>query len=265
MTGKQVAKTENKSVIPAGLMDAFIQDSGAGLENVSSNDLTIPFIRLAQSNSPELKKSQDKFIDGCSQGDVFNTVTRNVWSGEEGVRVIPCHYVKKYLEFIPLDQGGGFRGELAANDPNVLNATRTGNKEILPNGNELSVSAQHYVLIQDPGSGEWQTAIVDMKSTNLKISRQWNTMMSMQTITNGDKSFKVPSFGCIWHLGVTESSNDMGSWYAWKVLNMDGYVEDAALYAKARDFSRMVSEGEVKAAQDPDFQEEEAASDDVPF
>jgi hypothetical protein len=270
-----MSETETKAVakkveagLPAAMLDTFLEDAGAGTENFTQDDLQIPFLRVLQPVSPELKKKNDKYIDGAEQGDMFNTVTRQFWKAENGVRVIPCGFVKKYLEFTPYEDGGGFHGELAANSPSVLNAKREGNKEIMPNGNELVVSAQHYVMIEDPETGGWQTAILDMKSSNLKVSRQWNTMVAMQEVKSGAKSFKAPSFSIIWNLSTDERSTDMGSWQSWKIVGKQGFVDDAAVYERAKDFARMVNEGEVKAAQDPDLETDTpttAVSEEMPF
>lgn len=265
---KEVAvKKETAVALPQEMLGAFMEDAGAGTENIGADDMKIPFIRVLQPVSPQLKKKDGAYIAGAEAGDIFNTVTGQLWKAEDGCKVIPCGYVKKFLEFGPYLEGGGFKGELAPNDPRVLNAKREGNKDILDNGNELVTSAQHYVQIQDPSTGLWQTAIMDMKSTNLKISRQWNTQIQMQQATVDGKAFKIPSFGCIWHLVTDEYSNDMGSWNGWKIAGRDGYVEDAELYAASKEFSQMVSEGEVTSAQDPDLeaQPSRAENSEVPF
>ena len=77
----------------------------------------------------------------------------------------------------------------------------------MTNGNELVVSAQHYCKFQDPETGGWQSAIIDMESTNLKISRQWNTMIRIQEVKHKGKLVKLPSFG-IWTLRSEEASNE---------------------------------------------------------
>lgn len=265
---KEVAvKEETAIALPTEMLGAFMEDAGAGTENIGAEDMKIPFIRVLQPVSPQLKKKDSAYIPGAEAGDVFNTVTGQLWKAEDGVQVIPCGYTKKFLEFGPYLEGGGFKGELAPNDPRVLNAKREGNKDILENGNELITSAQHYVQVQDPSTGMWQTAIIDMKSTNLKVSRQWNTQIQMQQATVDGKAFKIPSFGCIWHLMTDEYSNDMGSWNGWKIAGRTGYVEDAGLYASGKEFSQMVNAGEVASAADPDLEAQTSASvsPDVPF
>ncbi len=51
-------------------------------------------------------------------------MTSQYWDGEEGIVVIPCYQTTKYLEFIPREQGGGFQGEIPANDPILTKAKR---------------------------------------------------------------------------------------------------------------------------------------------
>lgn len=266
---KEVAVKEEKTALalPEEMLGAFMEDAGAGTENIGADDMKIPFIRVLQPVSPQLKKKDSAYIPGAEAGDIFNTVTGQVWKAEDGVKVIPCAYVKKFLEFGPYEQGGGFKGELAPNSKEVLGAERVGNKDILPNGNELVTSAQHYVQIQDPSTGTWQTAIVDMKSTSLKVSRQWNTQIQMQQGMSNGKAFKIPSFGCIWELTTDEFSNDMGSWNGWKIAGRSGYVEDAELYQSCKEFGKMVNAGEVAAASDPDLEQssQKSESADVPF
>ena len=258
---KQVA-VKKQALPPANLLNTFVEDSGAGQENVTQDDMQIPFIRIIQATSPQVKKKDSKYIAGAEISDIFNTVTNQLWKSEDGIKVIPCGYVKKFLEFGVYEEGGGFKGEISPNDPVLNQLTREGNKDKLPNGNEMVTSAQHYVKVQDPSTGSWQTAILDMKSTSLKVSRQWNTQIAMQEVTVEGKVYKTPSFGVIWHLGVDDFSNDMGSWSGWKILGKQGFVDDADLYASCREFSQMVVAGEVKEAEDPDLAEKKPQQDD---
>jgi len=113
-------KTANKQ----DLAKAFEADAGSGFEEVTSSDIQIPFIRIIQALSPQLKKTDPSFIEGASQGDIFNTVTKTLWNGEEGILVIPSYFQQKLLEFIPRNQGGGFVGELSPESEDVRKAVR---------------------------------------------------------------------------------------------------------------------------------------------
>ena len=255
-----------KDNLPAQMMDELLSNAGEGID-YAPDELQIPFVRVIQALSPQIKKSDPLFINEASMGDAFNTVTGDAWGGETGFEVIPCLQQTKYLEFIPRDQGGGgFVGELSADNPDVAKAERTGGKEILPNGNELVITAQHYCLLLGE-DGMNQPGIIDMKSTQRKVSRRWKTQIAMQKIKD-PKSGKMltPSlFSTIWKFTTVEESNDLGSWYNWSVEKV-GLVQDVNVYHEAKAFREQIQRGEAKAvAEDHSEGQSQTEDDQVPF
>lgn len=261
-----VKKDESKLIVPTELASRFAEDEGAGQAGVGSEHLALPFIRLIQNGSPERKKSNAKFIEGAEEGDIFNTVTRELYKSDKGIYVVPCAFKMAYLEFVPLDDGGGFVGELSATDPDVLASRRDeNNKDMLPNGNELVKSAQHYVYVVDQNTGDYQQAILGMQSTSLKTSRAWNTQIKMQTAMVDERRIKLPSFGTVWHLTTVEKTKDTYTWYEWSVLGRTSYVQDEALYEDAKAFSALIESGEVQTQADTDLQDTSRAKDEFVF
>ena len=127
-------------------------------------------------------------------------------------------------------------------------------------------SDQHFCLIVDEDGG-FQPAVIDMKSTQLKVSRRWKTQIAMQKVTLPDgRKVTPPVFATMWKLRSVEESNDQGSWSNW-VVEKVGLVEDRNLYQEARSFRKSIEAGEVKAA--PDEHEQSAArqeaDQDIPF
>jgi hypothetical protein len=260
----EVATAKN-TALSADLLDDMMLDAGEGAA-FSADEMQIPFVRLLQALSPQLNKKKAEYIDGASSGDAFNNVTGQYWDGEQGLTVIPCYQTTKYLEFTPREMGGGFRGEINPNNPVLQQTTRSGSKEILPNGNELVKSDQHFCLIVDEDGG-FQPAVIDMKSTQLKVSRRWKTQIAMQKVTLPDgRKVTPPVFATMWKLRSVEESNDQGSWSNWAVEKV-GLVKDRDLYQEARTFRKSIEAGEVKAA--PDEHEQSAArqeaDQDIPF
>lgn len=259
-----VAKKEEAG-LPAELVDDIFATAGDGVD-YDTSELQIPFVRVIQALSPQIKKSDPGYIEGAGQGDAFNTVTAQYWSGEDGLTVVPCYQETKYLEFIPLEQGGGFVGERASNDPELNKTTRNGAKEILPNGNELVKSDQHYCIIVGE-DGIHQPAIIDMKSTQLKVSRRWKTQIAMQKIKDGEGNMRTPAlFATMWKLSTTEESNSMGTWYNWSVEKV-GFVQDKALFNEAKSFRESIVKGEAKAVQEetPAASTSTNEDDNIPF
>ena len=82
MANKEVTQASSSEVL---VLDDDLLSGGTGLEDTSSEDYAIPFIRVLQSGSPQLKKSNGKYIEGAAQGMMFNTVTNRLYDGDEGL------------------------------------------------------------------------------------------------------------------------------------------------------------------------------------
>ena len=194
-------------------------------------------------------------------------MTFQIWEGEKGIQVIPCYQCTKYLEFVPRDLGGGFKGEIAATDPVLTKTTRSGSKEMLPNGNELVKSDQHFVLIVEE-DGSYQPAVVDMKSTALKVSRRWKTQIAMQKVKHPKSGAMVTPavFATIWRLRSVEESNDQGTWNNWAIEKV-GLVKEKDQLQEAMLFRQSVAAGEVKAAPEVETSKPASAerNDEIPF
>ena len=53
---------------------------------------------------------QDPLLDdleNAKAGDIYNTVTGDIFKGKEGVKVIPCAYQRRLIEWAPRGQGTG--------------------------------------------------------------------------------------------------------------------------------------------------------------
>ena len=87
---------EKKSTAVAAYDDSLLS-AGTGLEEATTEDYAIPFIRLLQPMSPQLNKNSGNYIEGASAGDLINTVSGEVYDGDKGISVVPCAYSKKYI------------------------------------------------------------------------------------------------------------------------------------------------------------------------
>jgi hypothetical protein len=259
--------TKKETAVSSEVMDDIFEFAGEGAA-FDSSEMQIPFVRLLQPLSPQLNKKKAEYIEGASAGDAFNNVTNQYWDGETGVTVIPCFQTTKYLEFVPREQGGGFRGEISPTDPVLQRTSRSGSKEILPHGNELVKSDQHFCLIVEE-DGSFQPVVIDMKSTQLKVSRRWKTMIALQKVKHpkDGRLITPPVFATMWRLTSVEESNDQGSWSNWAVEKV-GTVENRDMFLEAKAFRDSVMAGEVKAAPEEGQGGMASSShqdDDIPF
>ena len=63
-------KEEN---LPVAFASDMMADAGMGFENVSANDVAIPYLKILQALSPELRGATK--VAGAEEGLIINTVT----------------------------------------------------------------------------------------------------------------------------------------------------------------------------------------------
>jgi hypothetical protein len=249
-----------KESLPA--ISMFEEDAHKGMEQMGGDDFALPFIRILGDLSPQVKKSKAEYIEGARPGMLFNTVSKKLYDGEKGIKVVPCYYKREYVEWT--DRGEGSGAPVAvhpANTPLLGQVQRDAMyKDRLPNGNYLENTASYFVIvIGDDGAAE--TALITMKSTGLKTSRQWNSMISSIKMQGKNGLFTPSMFSHVYHLTTVERSNNKGTWNTWSVAKI-GPVEDRGLYQQAKEFAESVSKGDVQAKHN---NEEEESEDKVPF
>ena len=223
----------------------FVSDSGMGLENIDKSDLALPFLKLLQSGSDETKKKHAKYVEGAEAGMFYNTVTKKLYSGEKGIDVIPVFYKMTYPEWAPFEKK---EGRPIHNDrgPGIMSQTKQNdrNKDMLANGNEIIKTANHFVIILGDRP---EKALMTMKSTQLKVSRSWNSLMEDQFEINPktNKSVPAPMFSRVYKLNSVENSGSF-TWHGYNI-NLVKKVDDAGVYQMAKDFHNSLKNSQAKA------------------
>jgi hypothetical protein len=235
--------TEKKSApLPANM---FEDDAAKGLGAIGQEDLALPFLKILGQLSPEVNKRDGKYVEGAEPGMIFNSVSGELYDGVKGIDVIPCFYKLEYIEW--KDRGEGLGAPVAIYDSSsdIMSKTKpdANYKDRLPNGNYIEKTASHFVIVSGDSPS---SALISMKSTQLKISRKWNSMMSGIKMKGANGMFTPASFSHIYKLKTTQMSNDKGTWFGWEVSKV-GPVTEKGLYDQAKGFSDSISKGSVKA------------------
>ena len=246
-----------------GSLALFGDDAAKGFENMTQDDLALPFLRILGQLSPQVTEGDAKYVEGAKPGNIYNTVTSELFDGKKGIKIIPCYYKKDYPEWSDRGDGPGAPvGIHLPNSPVIATGKRDGSKIRLPNGNYLEETASYYVMAETK-TGGFTPALITMKSTQLNVSKKWNSMMKTIQIPDGNGGFAIPPMhGVVYNLASTLQKNDKGSWYGW-VVNMERIMgsEDKSLYIMCKDFNGNVSKGNVQTKADV----EEIAKDNAPF
>lgn len=237
---KEVAKKEEAGALQ--VID-FTQDIGAGFEEADSSSYAIPFLYVLQSNSPQCKKTDGAYIKGAEEGAFYNTVTQEVFSGDVGVLIVPCHYTRSYNEWKPRDDGGGLAGVHTVDEAEEMLSTCEKDekgRDVLPCGNTLVDTRNHYCLLLKPG-GDPEPVFIPMSSTQIKKSKRWMTVMNNIRI----KGNVAPMFSQIYKFTTIPEKNDQYTWAGLKIEHV-GVVDSMEVYQSAKSFREMVRSGAAK-------------------
>ena len=235
----------------AGLpTNMFEEDAAKGLGKIGQEDLALPFLKILGQLSPEVNKRDGKYVEGAEPGMIYNSVSGELYDGVKGIDVIPCFYKLEYIEWKDRGEGPGAPVAIYDSSSDIMSKTKpdANYKDRLPNGNYIEKTASHFVIVSGDSPS---TALISMKSTQLKISRKWNSMMSGIKMKGANGMFTPASFSHIYKLKTTQMSNDKGTWFGWEVSKV-GPITDQQLYQQAKAFSESISKGAVKAKHGED-------------
>ena len=223
-------------------VNIFEADADKGTQNISQEDLALPFLKVLGQLSPEVNKTHGKYVEGAEPGKIINTFTNELYSN---INVVPVFYKRKYIEWQDRGTSTGAPVAIHESDSDIISQTTRGKdyKDRLPNGNYLENTADHFVILLGDSP---QTALISMKATQLKVSRKWNSMMMGIKMQGKNGLFTPPTYSHIYSLKPVQMSNDKGTWFGWDVAKV-GPVTDKGIYDIAKTFAERVGKGEIEA------------------
>mgnify|MGYP003637440426 CR=1 FL=1 len=266
MSKQEVANTKENPVANIDI-NMFVQDAGKGLSAITQEDLALPFLKILSG--------LDDMPEGAKKGDIINTVTGQIYPGAEGVRVILAMFNKRFIHWEARGTGSGAPKAIYA--PGEMGIPKTersseDNKDYVTggNGDYLDTTAQHYVVVLNEDG--YDTALISMKSTQLKKSKKWLSMVMSRNMKD-DKGvpFTPPSYAYVYSLKTVSEENSKGKWHGWDITleqENSGVLQDAEAYHKARAFADSIQKGEitVKHTSDaPVADAEDGRDEDLPF
>jgi hypothetical protein len=247
------------------------EDAGAGFEGTSQADYAIPFLSVLQTNSPEVEKNNDRFIEGAEAGMLFNTVSKELYDGDEGIVFVPCDRAHQFVEWKPRESGGGFVGVFSP-DSDMVELAKKQSVEFgrlkTDEGNDLIETFYMYgLLLRDfEGQGGYEFVMIPFASTKIKVYRQ--IMYRMRTQAG------VPLFANRLQITSVPQKNNKGSFYNFKIEPAGEDVESSLLppvvdgepnpiMLAAKEFREQVKSGIARAAYESDANSGEEG--DEPF
>jgi len=190
----------------------FGEFAGTGMENVTSNDVSIPFLGLIQSLSPQLQEDDAKYIDGAKAGMLFNTVTNELIGDGSTAFFVPCCKESKYVEWVPRDNGGGLVAMHETNSEFVRAckaAAKDQYKLSTDEGNDLLETHYVYGLLLAAADGKTAETpiVIGFSSSKIKVYKS-QLMTRIRTIKGNP-----PMFAFRFKITVVAAKNKAGQPY----------------------------------------------------
>ena len=247
----EVAK-KKKSEISTKVVD-FTSPSmvGAGFENVNASELAIPFLKIASSQTPEVKKGNTKHVEGLEEGMIFNSVTKEFYNG---IMTVPCFFRSRFVEWEKLGEGMGAPVKIYTPEevPPLTRSEHDGEDHYMIDG-QLSktyiVRTAEYFVLRLNDDGSFERAQIIMQKTQYKKSRYWNTMMMNQKTNRKDGTLvTLPTFANVYNMKAIRESNSKNDWWGWNIKlekSVNGYPNPRNIVEEAQDFYKLVVSGEI--------------------
>lgn len=250
---KSLQKTGTTQVVEYTDKMQFERDAGLGLENADRDSYAIPFLQILQTNSPQCDDDDGAHVKGAKPGMIFNTATGEIFDGKEGVSLVPCHFERRMVEWVPRESGGGFRGSHSPDEVDLTKLDRDDSgKFVMPNGNNLVDTRYHFCVLVRP-DGTPTPVVLSLASTQIKKSRQWMTKMSSIKLADAKgQKYTPPTFSHLYKLTTVSEQNEKGSWKGIQV-EVDRMLtpKDQDVYVLAKEFKRQVQSGQARVEEPP--------------
>ena len=266
-----MAKTQANAVVEkqtasTPMLSSLEEFAGAGAENITSKDVSLPFLKILTNNSPQVTQGDSKFVSEARPGMVINSVLNKLYNGQDGFNVVPCFFKFEYVEWADR----GTQNSVAPvnsypADSDIMSKTTRGDdrKDRLPNGNYIEPTHYHYVMMVDENDQPSETAVIVMKATQAKKSKKWNSMMLSQRRKGKSGFFQPPTWSQIYKLRTVLEKNSLGSWFGWEVEH-EKDIPNKTLMDAAMAFYETCKKGNAKVNLSED-QKQETGTADAPF
>ena len=221
-------------------------DSGRGSEEIKSDDMSTPILKILHQLSPECNQTNAKFVEGSKPGMIYAKGLGTLMDGEKGVDIIVAHVQTRYPEWQEMGDTAAPPVTTHLSIPEDAQEERNG-KWRLSNGNYLEKTAYFYVIVL---GDEPRPAVITMRSSNLTPARELNQLIKNLRFKDDKGVYNPAAYSSVYNLKTVGKVAGSKSWHVYKpsmsrALDV-AKKEDADLYLMAQELQKSVSKGAAK-------------------
>ena len=214
----EIAKREENAVDvwnPSGV-------NGTGFENVDSDCVSMPYLKLAQATTDQAKRGHPKYIEGLEPGKYFNSNSGQIYGGQ----FIVLGFIRQFIEY----DGCGLKAKYVrsyTSDEYLRDiAPRTTRKEVDGKTYTVDAASGHsfvdtrnlFVLAADhPEDG---VLVSSHRSSGIGASKKWISAMASKRVKDAEgRIVRSPIFTNVWAPRVELMTGDGNSWYQYAAVD----------------------------------------------
>ena len=229
-------------------------DSGRGSEEIKSDDMSTPILKILHQLSPECNQANAKYVEGSKPGMIYAKGLGTLIDGNEGVELLVAHVQTRFPEWQEMGDTAAPPVATHLTVPSDAVEERNG-KYRLTNGNYLEKTAYFYVIVL---GDEPRPAVITMRSSNLTPARELNQLIKNLRFKDDKGVYNPAAYAAVYNLKTVGKVAGSKSWHVYKPSMsraLDVSVDaDAQLYLMAQELQKSVSKGAAK----PQYEEKSA-------
>lgn len=239
------------------------ENSGAGLENLDRNELKLPRLAIAQGLSPQLDPDKPEYIEDLRQGDMFNSVSGEVYGRGPFYFTVLRIEKPRHIEFRPREDGGGVLDmNVPAGDPRTKFTMDEDGNSVAPKATKFLdfLVAQLPLNPDAPEEAMKSVMALSCKSTALKAAKVLNSLLMYRA--------PKPTFAARFVVHTVKETNKKGTYWTFSIANAPvagggGWIVDPREYGLSKSLHDMMQSAEVVV--DRDVAVDDEVAEPVPF
>lgn len=203
MANEDLVKQDQTTALASTERPSWMEKT-EGSQDITSEDIKLPRLSIAQGLSPQMVPDKSEFIDGLRLFDMFNDVTNEIY-GRGPLKFVPVYWQVKNIEFEKDEKGKNTRIILDDNVPSGDPRTKWSKDEA---GNKLAPRATRYTemvafLVRPDLPPE--TVVISIKETNRYMRR------AAQIISGALVEIPRPYYGGVYTVKTMSEKFDEGT------------------------------------------------------
>jgi len=215
-----LAKTGSFDVAPIDFIGGT-----TGLEGVDRDCITLPFLKIAQDSSDQVKKNSSARIEGLEPGMFFCPATKKIYGPE--FRGIILKFYRNFAVYDGEGMDSNFLGTITPAEfknkiENAEGSHRVKSYTLDVNGHRY-VDTRNFVMLSLDALQDGPM-LLGMASTNIKPSRTLLTQATAIKVVKDGESIQAPIWASVWSLKAAYFENPPYSYYSISDTNRLGWI-----------------------------------------